>query len=528
MATALLAAAVLAGVVALTPVAGRLRLPLPVVLTLFGLVLGLLPWTGPLEINPEHVLPVVLPPLLFAATLRATVQQFRRDAGPIALLAGGLTLATAGAVAVVAHALGLGWGEAVVAGAIVSPPDPVAATSVARQLALPPRLITLLEGEGLFNDATALVLYGVAVSALVTGEVTAGGVAWRLLLAVVVGTAVGLAAGWATRRALALLHSDAAETALTVSVPFGVYLLADHFEGSGVLAVLALGLYLRARGHAAITSGGWLLGRAVWRFLDYLVTSVVFVLLGLELTAVLGRATLDTAVVLLTAAVLATIVGLRMLWVQPAVRLVRGGSAGDRSRPLGPREGVVAGWAGMRGVVTVAAALSLPREAAGGDELPGRSIVVLLSLSVVLITLVVQGLTLPIVVRRLGVGVTRDERAEADRLRRRAAEAGLRAVHAAGREDGVPEVVHRAAAQRYESELSAQQAIEEALVPPRDDSSGAGPDEGYARALGHLARAASEAEREVVLEARASGEVSVEVADEVLTRVEARALRDLA
>jgi CPA1 family monovalent cation:H+ antiporter len=514
---------VVAGVVALTPLAKRAGLPQPVLLAIFGICLGLLPGTGPVPVPPEHVLPLVLPPLLFAATLRSTVHEFRREVRPIALLAVGLTLATAVAVTLAARALGLGWPVAAVLGAVVSPPDPVAATAVARRLSLPPRLVVLLEGEGLFNDATALVLYAVAVSALVTGEVTAGDVALRLVLTVVVGTAVGLAGGQLTRMALAHLHQEAAEATLTLAVPFVVYLVADHFGGSGVLAVLALGLYLRSRGHAAITAGGWLLGRAVWRFLDYLVTSVVFVLLGMELMAVLSSAGISADVVRLTAAVVAVVVLLRLVWLLPALRLVREDGPAGAVRPFGVRETVVAGWAGMRGVVTVAAVLSVPHETADGSHLSGRSTLVIVALATVVVTLVVQGLTLPGLVKALGVGRPADTGSEAADLYRRALRGALDAVHSVADED-LPDGVRRAVARRYENDLATQEAIGAALAPPRDEGE-AEDDDRRRQALRRLARVAGDAEREVVLRARATGEVPAEVADEVLTRVEARVAR---
>ena len=178
MPSVLLWAVILAGIVVLTPLAGRVRVPLPVLLTIFGLALPLLPSAPRLSFDPALILPAVLPPLLFAATQRSTAHEFRESARPILVLAVGLTVATAAVVAVVAHQAGLAWGPAWVLGAVVSPPDPVAATAVARRLSLPGRLVTVLEGEGMFNDATALVLYQLAVLAVVTGHVTAVDVGW--------------------------------------------------------------------------------------------------------------------------------------------------------------------------------------------------------------------------------------------------------------------------------------------------------------------------------------------------------------
>src|SRR4051812_48563108 len=229
---------------------------------MFGLLVPLLPGVPPLELEPDLILPVVLPPLLFAATQRSSAREFRDHATAIMLLAVGLTVASTAAVAVACHAAGLAWGPAWVLGAVVAPPDPVAATSVARRLRLPGRVVTVLEGEGMFNDATALVMYQLAIAAVLAGQVHVLEVGWRLVLAVGAGAAVGLAIGWLTSVVLAVLDDDTGETAVTLAVPFAAYLLAEQLHGSGVLAVLVLGLFLRSYGHRSVTSGGWLLGRA--------------------------------------------------------------------------------------------------------------------------------------------------------------------------------------------------------------------------------------------------------------------------
>ena len=523
MSTVLLSAALVAVVVVGTPLAERLRVPLPVLLTVCGLALPLVPGTPRLEIDPELILPVVLPPLLFAATQRATAREFRDNARPILVLAVGLTVTTTAIVAVVAHLAGLGWTAAFVLGAVVAPPDPVAATAVARRLHLPGRLVTVLEGEGMFNDATALVLYGVAVTAVATADVTAAFVAWRLVLAVVVGMAVGLALGWLAKVALAALHDAAAETTVTVALPFAAYLLAEEVHGSGVLAVLTLGLFLRSYAHPAFTSSGWLLGRAVWRYLDYLITSLVFVLIGFELTDVLERASIGADTWRLLAYVAVTLVVVRFGWLFPAVaagRLLRRNR--DEAMPYGARETVVAAWAGMRGVVTVATALALPVTAAGGGRFTERPQIVVVGLGCVLITLVAQGLTLAPLVKALGVGADDDVTREVSRLRRRAAQAALEAVRESGPGDDVPDPVHRAVTLQYEGYLAAQDALHSARGGDEEAAA-----EAQSQQLRLLLREASEVERSLVVAARNSGEVSSEVADAVLADVEARAVRDL-
>ncbi|MFN8074603.1 MAG: cation:proton antiporter [Kineosporiaceae bacterium] len=518
----LLAAVLLAGVVALTPLADHLQIPQPILLTLFGLGIALVPGLPDLAVDPDLILPVVLPPLLFAATQRTTAEQLRDRAGGVLLLAGGLTVATAAAVAVVAHLAGLSWAWACVLGALVSPPDPVAATAVARSLRLPERLVVLLEGEGLFNDAVALVMFELAVIAA-TGDglnVPEGGLA--LLLAVGVGVAAGLALGALTRWVLDIVHDAPAETTITIAAPFVAYLGADELGGSGVLAVLCLGLFLRSRGHSAITSQGWLLGRAVWSYLDFLLTSLVFALLGFELLRVVSHSSTGAHTLGLTAGVIAVLVAVRGVWLfGSAAALGPVGRRRDVAAPDSPRELGVAVWAGMRGVVTVAAALSLPALGADGRALPQRQEVVLVALLTVLVTLVVQGLTLAPLIRRLGVGSDVDEAAEVAHLRRRAAEEALRRV----REErhAHPDVVVAAVEEQLEGRLRAYERLERARDRTGDADRDAELDAGLRRAL----ELAADAERSVVLRARHDGEVSPEVADTVLRDIESRAVRDL-
>ena len=516
MTTLALTALLLAGVVVLTPLSDRLRVPSPVLLTVFGLLVPLLPWTPQLRLEPDLILPVVLPPLLFAATQRSTASEFRREARPILLLAVGLTIASAAAVAVAAHAVGLAWGPAWVLGAVVSPPDPVAATAVARRLRLPDRIVTVLEGEGMFNDATALVLYALAVSAVVSGSITAGDVAVQLVLAVVGGVAVGLVAGWLSKLALSAVHDAAGETTVTLAMPFVTYLVAEQVHGSGVLAVLTIGLFLRSYGHPALTSGGWLLGRSVWRYADYLITSLVFVLIGFELTAVLKESPVDATSMAVAGVSLGVLVVLRFAWMFGVGTLAHLPGRRPASERSDRRELLVLSWAGMRGVVTVAAVLALPLTVESSGRFPQRPEIVFVGLVCVLVTLVVQGLTLAPLVRALGVGTDADSARAVQELRRRAVEAALEVVRR--RHGEVPQEVCHAVTLQYEGRLAAQEALRDA----RDDS-----DDDRSEALERLLTETSEAERSLVLEARRTGAVSAEVADDVLTEIEARALREL-
>lgn len=520
MSDALVAGLLVAGVVVLTPLSDRLRVPSPVLLTIFGLVLALVPRVPQVAIEPDLILPIVLPPLLFAATQRATAREFRDNARPILLLAVGLTLASAALAAWIAHLAGLGWGAAWVLGAVVAPPDPVAASAVARRLRLPDRVVTVLEGEGMFNDAAALVLYGLAVATVVSGRVGPGEATLRLVLSVSVGIAVGLALGWLTRLALKALHDDTAETTVTVAMPFAAYLVAEELWGSGVLAVLALGLFLRSYGTPAITSGGWLLGRAVWRFADYLITSLVFVLIGFELTDVLQANGFDGATVWLGVAVVGALIVGRIVWMFPAVTLARLPQIPDAIRPTyGTRETVVVAWAGMRGVVTIATALALPLVTDAGTPFPDRERIVFVGLFCVLVTLVLQGLTLGPLVTWLGVGGEGGAAREIVLLRRRAIEAAL--ASARSLPDDVPAPVRSAVVLQYEGYLAAQEALHDARFCAADE------ERDYAPELRLALARTSDVERDLVLQARRSGQVSGQVADEVMQDVEARAVREM-
>jgi CPA1 family monovalent cation:H+ antiporter len=515
----LLALVLVAGVVALTPLAEHFGVPQPVVLTVFGVVLGVLPFTPRLTgLDPHVVLPVVLPPLLFAATQRTTAHEFREHAGAVLLLAVGLTVATMAVVAVVARGAGLSWPAAWVLGAVVSPPDPVAATAVARRLRLPHRLVTILEGEGMFNDATALVAYKVAVAAVVTGRVSAGATVLELALAVVVGIGVGLVVGWLARVGLSAIHEGYAETTLTVLAPFAAYLGAERVHGSGVLAVLTLGLYLRTYGHRATTSQGWLIGRSVWSFVDFLVTSLVFALLGFELVKVIGHSGAPLRHAGTAGLVVAALVVFRALWVFPSGWLARlHARRRDYPSPVGWRESVVVSWAGMRGVVTVATALALPTVVDAGTAFPHRQAIVFVALVCVLVTLVVQGLTVSPLVGVLGVGGEQPNHRELLELRRRASETALAVI----RDDAgdVAEEVRQAATQQWEGYIAAQTALAETRAANLEDGDAA-------EQLGELMARATAAERDLVLAARRRGEVSAGTADEVLRDIETRALRD--
>ncbi|MFF0487940.1 Na+/H+ antiporter [Nocardia sp. NPDC003482] len=453
------------------PIGRRVGLAPAVLMTVFGLVLAVIPWVPSVDIEPELILPLVLPPLLYASARRTSWQQFAANAGPILWRAVGLVVATAAAVAAVFHAWypGVPLGVAFALGAVVAPPDPVAVSAMAGRLGLPRRLVAMLEGEGLFNDVTAVVLYNVAVQAVVTGRFSAWHTAGEFVVSAVVAVAVGGVLGWAGSRLMQRLEQASWQVALGLLLPFAAYGLADYWHGSAVLAVLVCALYLVDAATDFSDSAYRVVGDSVWEVIDLLVTGIAFGLIGLELTTVLAATGPEWPHLLGgTAAVIAVVVLLRLVWLLVTVPLgQRLRRRRDTDEPHTWRETVVTWWAGMRGVVTVALALAVPFTTDTGAEFPGRDHLLFIAFAVVLFTLLVQGPTLPLVVRATHVQAdTELERTMERGLWTRILRAELaRLDEIAGRED-MPEEVYQRLRERFEGRLTradpeaAQQAEE--------------------------------------------------------------------
>jgi Na+/H+ antiporter len=420
--------AAMAVVVALAP---WTRVPHPILLMIMGLGIALVPGLPSIELDPEATLLVFLPPLLYWAALHIPVHELRANLRPISLLAVGLVLATMAAVAVLGHTVfGLPWAVAAVLGAIVAPPDPVAAVAVSERLGLPRRLVTILQGEGLLNDVTALVAYRVAVAAAVSGTFSLAEAGGRLLVAAIGGTIVGIAAGWGGHQVLRRVREPPVENVVNLLIPFAAYLAAEHVGASGVLAVLACGLWMASHSTDAITSAGRLQRQQVWDVLVFTLEGLSFVLIGLQLREVVADLGGRSIAGLIGDALLLNLVVIliRPLWVLPAAWLPRRLSARLRERDPWPgwRPAAVVAWAGMRGMVTLALALAIPRELANGAPFPERELLVFLSFSVIVVTLVGQGLTLPAVIAWLGVTDPGQDRArEETAATARIAEAAL-------------------------------------------------------------------------------------------------------
>lgn len=425
---------VLAAVAVLAAIGRRFGIPDPIAFALGGLVLALIPGIPVIALPPALVLVVFLPPLIFAAAQDTSWAEIRREAWPIFLLGVGLVLVTMVTVALIAHALApeLTWPAAFVLGTIVSPPDAVAAKAIADTLHLPRRLVTILSGEGLVNDATALLAFQVASGAAVAGtSFTLGPTAGRFVYASAASVVVGLAAGWIGRHILDRIGDPAVENTVMLLLPFGAFLPADAVHASGVLAVLALALYLSRYGVVIASSTSRLQGPVLWEMIDFLLTGLSFVLVGLQLRSSARRLFEGGADVLfVTTAVCSTVILVRPIWVfatgwlSHSVRSV----FAERSalKPTNPVLTVVS-WAGMRGVISLAVALSLPQTTDTGQPFPGRDLIVFITFTVILVTLVGEGLTLPFIIRRLGVEVVAGHVEDEElRARSRMARAALR------------------------------------------------------------------------------------------------------
>lgn len=435
----------LAAVIALAALARRLRLPYPIPLVVGGLALGSVPGLPHVALPPDLVLLAFLPPLLYSSALLLSWRDFRANLGAIGRLAIGLVLATAAAVALVAHALvpGLPWAAAAVLGAIVAPTDAVASSAVAQQLRLPRRLITILEGESLVNDATSLVLYRLAVAAAATGAFSALSAGGQFLWASLGGVGIGLAAGGAVGALRRRLPPDPTlESAVSLLTPFAAYLPAEALHASGVLAVLALGLYLGRLGPRFVTAPTRLLTGGMWRMVDFLLNGLLFILVGLQLRPILdhlpGRP--SPMLLLQAAAVSLTVVLVRFGWVFAAICLPALTGPQRRERAPGPfwPSAVVLSWAGMRGSISLAAALALPLTVGAGSSFPQRGLLIFLTFSVILVTLVAQGITLGPLITRLDLPDDGGAEREATRARLQAARAALARLEEVKDEDGMP------------------------------------------------------------------------------------------
>jgi monovalent cation/hydrogen antiporter len=437
--TELILAGLLLAIATLVTLARVMNVPYPIFLVLGGLAIGFVPGLPEIELEPELVLLIFLPPLLYSAAFFASLRDLRRNVGPISMLSVGLVLLTCAAVAVTVHAVvpDMSWAAAFVLGAIVSPTDPVAATAIAGRIGVPRRVVTVVEGESLINDATAITAYRVAVVAVTAGTFSAWEAGGEFLLAAAGGVAIGLAVGWAVAFVRERLDDPPVEITISLLTCYAAYLPAEELGLSGVVAAVTVGLYMGSQTSRVTNAQVRMEGFAMWQILTFLLNSVLFVLIGLQLPQLLDQlreADYETATVIgygLLASL--TVVVARILWVFGFTYLP--GGLKRRDPEVNGANVTLIAWMGMRGAVSLAAALALPTTTDAGQPFTERPLILFITFCVILFTLVVQGLSLPLVIRWVGVEPDDGEEFEENKARKLAARAALDRLDLLGEEE---------------------------------------------------------------------------------------------
>jgi CPA1 family monovalent cation:H+ antiporter len=503
-----LIAAMLVAVVGLSVLASRLSVPYPIVLVIGGALFGLIPGLPPVQIDPELVLVLFLPPLLYKSAFFSNFNDFRDNFRSLTMSTVPLVLATMGAVACAAHLLipDMSWQAAFVLGAIVSPTDPVAASTILRRLGAPRRLVSTIEGEGLFNDATALVAYRVAVAAVVSGTFSFVDAGLKFVLGISGGVAIGLAVGWLSARIRARTDDAQVSIAISLLTGYAAFVPANAIGASGVVATVSAGLYMGIHGSRVLTVQPRLQGLMVWDTVDFLVNAILFVLIGLQLRAVVdGLANYSAAAVAgYAAGVVGVVVGSRFVWFFTVPYLIRAldRRPSQRARRASVGARLVLAWSGMRGAVSLAVALALPLSTASGEPFPHRDLIIFLTFVVILITLVVQGLSLPALIRRANVDDGGEEADEEMRARLVATKAALEQIEALADEEWTrDDTIERMRGQyQFRKQRLAARAgkIEDDGIEDRS------------QAYQHMVRSVLAAQRDALLQMRSDGKVSNE------------------
>jgi Na+/H+ antiporter len=496
--------ALVAVVIAVTAICQRLDLPSPLVLIVVGIIGSYLPFVPDVELRPEVVLVGLLPPLLYSAALGTSLVDFNANRRVILLLSVGLVVFTTMGIAVIAHWLvpDLPWAASFAIGAVVAPPDAVAATAIGRRIGLPRRIVTVLEGESLLNDATALVALRTATAVTVT--VTAGSLALDFVLAAGGGILVGLAVTFVVARVRRRLTDPLLDSGLSFIAPFAAYVAAEEIQGSGVIAVVVAGLLLGHKAPILQTAQSRIQERMNWRTIAFLLESAVFLLIGLQAFTIIDNVAHGDLglgrVVAVCAGVLVAVILLRLVWVAAArFVLVK---PGTRHRPSWAYTAIL-GWAGMRGVVTLAAAFVIP------TDTPNRDLLLLIAFTVTAGTLFIQGLSLPWLARRLNVpspDPAADALARANLLEQ-ASQAGMSELDQLADEDpyGVSDQIKERLERRN---FAAWESV------------GAKDEETPAEAYSRIRRDMINTERSYVLDVRSTGTVPHEVVSQVLSMLD--------
>jgi monovalent cation/hydrogen antiporter len=513
--------ALLVAVVGLASLATRLRVPYPILLVLGGLVLGFVPGLPTVTLDPALVLFLFLPPLIYSSAWFTPWREFHANLRPILLLAIGLVLTCIVLVAFVAHTiLGWAWPVAFVLGALVSPTDAVAASAIMQRLGVSRRVVAIVEGESMVNDATGLVTYRFAVAAVVTGTFSLWQASWQFVVVSVGGLLIGLCIAWPVAWLHRHLDDAPREITLTLLTPFAAYLLADALGASGVLAVLAAGLYLSRQSSTFFSANTRLQADAVWSVLVFLFNGLVFILLGLQLHGLLAGRPGSSVVMLLGPAVLiaSVVIVARLVWVAVATAVQR---LLAHFRLIiyhwgGWRNAVLIGWSGMRGALSLAAALALPATVAGGRPFPLRSQLIEVTFGVILFTLVGQGLSLTPLIRILGVQPDDEAEHELRQARRALTEAALLRLEDLAVTDDIPEAVIADQRARLEKQLSRLSMSADTAGGDRRDGGDRADGADVWSTLRHLRQEVLSAQRSMLITLRHEGKFH----DEVVRRLE--------
>jgi monovalent cation/hydrogen antiporter len=450
------------------PWARRIGLPTEILLVVGSLVLSVLPALPPIILDPAVVFTLFLPPILFAAAYFTSWRDFKRNLRPIFLLAFGLVLFTMTLVAVAARMIGLGvsWPVAFLLGAIVSPPDASAATAIIRKLGVPRRLITVIEGESLVNDATALVAYRFALAAILTGSFSITHAALQFIVVSIGGACVGFLVAAAGIFILKRLNSTTAETTLTLITSFASYLFAERLGFSGVISTVVAGLYYGRRLPTITSAQTHLEAEASWNTVLFIINCLVFTLIGLQMPAVMSG--LDGysrwQLAFYGSAVAFVVIAVRFIWTFPATYLPRKLFRSIRQKdPMPPWSAVTAlSWTGMRGIVSLAAALSIPLTLPSGEEFPSRNLLIFLTYVVILVTLLIPSTTLPALMRWLGIKDGGENRRDEAVARLALYTAALQEIEALKQSSSFSSGVLETTASRYQRRV---QTLESNLEP---------------------------------------------------------------
>ncbi len=517
-------------------VADRWKIPYPSALVVGGAALALTPGLPRVALPPDTMFLIFVPPLLYWGALTYPLRDVRRQAGPIARLAVILVLVSTCAVAVAVHAIDpvFSWASAFALGAIVSPPDPVTVLAMMRTLRLPSDVQSLLEGEGLFNDVTALVTYRIAVAAAVSGTFAPRDAAAAFAFGAIAGLAIGVAVGFVVLQIHRIAReATAVELTITLLTPFASYLAAEGVGASGVLSVVATGLYVARRFPRVVRPQTRVQSIAMWNVVTFLLEGLLFILVGLELKAVAAVFDRSPFVVLLKEAAIVTLVVIaaRVVWMPISAYVVRAvGYAFSKTTPPAPsiRNVAFVAWAGLRGGDSLVIALAIPLHTASGAPFPGRERIIFITFAVLFSTLVLQGPTLPWIARLLGLRRGRSESVEEAHARLAAAEAGLTALAAEASNGSVrPEVArylrrrHIQRARRWasregrESRHEAPWLRHEHTVKPAPEAAEVA-DDARAQEYRRLRRVMIQAELDAILDLRDGGSID----DGVMRRIQ--------